>query len=182
MFVSYISCCKFLSLANPPWQPPPGYYPSNTDATYQGSYVPSYGSVHSTAIIVPEIILIGGCPACRVYIDFFCYLNVNIFVYTCYKVKELIFNPHITGRCDGRWLYMFWPIVCDSLFSHWNYLLYAAKDKTLFELWSLFWLTNCKSKNILLQRTPLYLNLYLKQKRDVEKINIMNNKYLIYIY
>ncbi|CAL1672604.1 unnamed protein product [Lasius platythorax] len=55
---------------NLPWQPPPGYYPSNTDTGYQGSYVPSYGSVHSTAIIVPEIILVGGCPACRVYIDF----------------------------------------------------------------------------------------------------------------
>ncbi|GAB1869226.1 Membrane protein BRI3 [Camponotus japonicus] len=44
-------------------QPPPGYYPSNTDTGYQGSHIPSYGS---TAIIVPEIILVGGCPACRV--------------------------------------------------------------------------------------------------------------------
>ncbi|XP_012216504.1 membrane protein BRI3 [Linepithema humile] len=71
---------------NTAWQPPPGYYPSNTNAgpyvhSYagsnvgpnvnsnvgnQGNYVPSYGSTHSTAIIVPEIILVGGCPACRV--------------------------------------------------------------------------------------------------------------------
>ncbi|CAL1678884.1 unnamed protein product [Lasius platythorax] len=61
---------------NLPWQPPPGYYPSNTDTGYQGSYVPSYGSVHSTAIIVPEIILVGGCPACRVGVmedDYTCF-------------------------------------------------------------------------------------------------------------
>ncbi|XP_029159153.1 brain protein I3 [Nylanderia fulva] len=62
--------------ANPSWQLPPGYYPSNIDATYQGNYVPSYGSVHSTAIIVPEIILVGGCPACRVGVmedDYTCF-------------------------------------------------------------------------------------------------------------
>lgn len=55
---------------NVPYQPPPGYYPNNTDTGYQENYIPSYGSVHSTAIIVPEIILVGGCPACRVCIDF----------------------------------------------------------------------------------------------------------------
>lgn len=48
------------------WQSPPGYYPNNIDPGYQGSHVPSYGSTHSTAIIVPEIIIVGGCPACRV--------------------------------------------------------------------------------------------------------------------
>lgn len=52
--------------ANVSWQPPPGYYPNNINPNYQGSYVPSYGSTHSTAIIVPEIIIVGGCPACRV--------------------------------------------------------------------------------------------------------------------
>ncbi|XP_072763132.1 membrane protein BRI3-like [Anoplolepis gracilipes] len=60
---------------NIPCQPPPGYYP-NTDTGHQGNYVPSYGSVHSTAIIVPEIILVGGCPACRVGVmedDYTCF-------------------------------------------------------------------------------------------------------------
>lgn len=59
---------------NTSWQPPPGYYPNNIDPgyqpgyqpSYQGSHIPSYGSTHSTAIIVPEIIIVGGCPACRV--------------------------------------------------------------------------------------------------------------------
>ncbi|XP_011634475.1 brain protein I3 [Pogonomyrmex barbatus] len=41
-------------------------YSNNIDPGYQGNYVPSYGSTYSTAIIVPEIILVGGCPACRV--------------------------------------------------------------------------------------------------------------------
>jgi len=50
---------------NTSWQPPPGYYPNN-NPIYQGTHVPSYGSTHSTAIIVPEIIIVGGCPACRV--------------------------------------------------------------------------------------------------------------------
>lgn len=67
---SYIVYYKFLLLVNVPYQPPPGYYPNNTDISYQENHVPSYGSVHSTAIIVPEIILVGGCPACRVCIDF----------------------------------------------------------------------------------------------------------------
>lgn len=66
-------------------QPPPGYYPSNTDTGYQGTPVPSYGS---TAIIVPEIILVGGCPACRVCIVFLLF-KCYVFVYTYYKVKKI---------------------------------------------------------------------------------------------
>ncbi|XP_033213458.1 brain protein I3 [Belonocnema kinseyi] len=39
------------------WQPPPGYYQSSAI---------SYQQEPSTTIIVPEIILVGACPACRV--------------------------------------------------------------------------------------------------------------------
>ncbi|XP_076756856.1 membrane protein BRI3 [Xylocopa sonorina] len=56
------------------WTPPPGYYPS-TGANYNSNYVPSYGSTQATTVIMPEIILVGGCPACRVGImedDFTC--------------------------------------------------------------------------------------------------------------
>ncbi|XP_029044283.1 brain protein I3 [Osmia bicornis bicornis] len=56
------------------WPPPPGYYPS-TGITTHSNYVPSYGSTQSTAVIMPEIILVGGCPACRVGVmedDFTC--------------------------------------------------------------------------------------------------------------
>ncbi|XP_011499297.1 PREDICTED: brain protein I3 [Ceratosolen solmsi marchali] len=47
------------------WQPPPGYYPSSETqfSTYQPN---SYGTIHTTRVIVPEIILVGACPACRV--------------------------------------------------------------------------------------------------------------------
>lgn len=47
------------------WQPPPGYYPVEM-ANRQGAYIPSYGSTQSTTVIMPEIILVGACPACRV--------------------------------------------------------------------------------------------------------------------
>ncbi|XP_011304774.1 brain protein I3 [Fopius arisanus] len=46
--------------ANVSWQPPPGYYPSPSVP------VPSYGTTTTTTVIVPEIILVGACPACRV--------------------------------------------------------------------------------------------------------------------
>lgn len=83
-FISHIVYYKFLSIVNISCQPPPGYYPNNTDIGYQGSHVPSYGS---TAIIVPEIILVGGCPACRVCIGFLLF-KCYIFVYIYYKVKK----------------------------------------------------------------------------------------------
>ncbi|KAK0168081.1 hypothetical protein PV327_001919 [Microctonus hyperodae] len=44
------------------WQPPPGYYPSN-NIPYQNASIPSYGT--TTTVIVPEIILVNACPACR---------------------------------------------------------------------------------------------------------------------
>ncbi|KOC67912.1 Brain protein I3 [Habropoda laboriosa] len=52
------------------WPPPPGYYPgtgapSSMQPTY-GSMQPAYGSVHSTTIVLPNTVLAGGCPACRV--------------------------------------------------------------------------------------------------------------------
>ncbi|XP_006607389.1 brain protein I3 [Apis laboriosa] len=56
------------------WPPPPGYYPSVSE-TNSHNYVPSYGSTQSTTIIMPEIIFVGRCPACRVGImedDFTC--------------------------------------------------------------------------------------------------------------
>ncbi|XP_033198433.1 membrane protein BRI3 isoform X1 [Bombus vancouverensis nearcticus] len=56
------------------WPPPAGYYPS-ASGTNNHNYVPSYGSTQSTTILMPEIILVGGCPACRVGVmedDFTC--------------------------------------------------------------------------------------------------------------
>ncbi|KZC08804.1 PREDICTED: brain protein I3 [Dufourea novaeangliae] len=47
------------------WPPPPGYYP-NTGASNSCNNIPSYGSTQSTTILVPDIILVGTCPACRV--------------------------------------------------------------------------------------------------------------------
>lgn len=57
---SYHSCPNTTS-----WQPPPGYYPASGGIN-QGSPVPSYGATQSTTVFVPEIIIVGACPACRV--------------------------------------------------------------------------------------------------------------------
>ncbi|KAF7993476.1 hypothetical protein HCN44_010071 [Aphidius gifuensis] len=51
------------STGNTSWQPPPGYYPTYQNS--QSNSVPCYGST-TTTVIVPEIILVGSCPACRV--------------------------------------------------------------------------------------------------------------------
>ncbi|OXU28630.1 hypothetical protein TSAR_015447 [Trichomalopsis sarcophagae] len=50
---------------NASWQPPPGYYPTS-DPQYHSFQPSNYGATHSTTVIVPEIILVGACPACRV--------------------------------------------------------------------------------------------------------------------
>ena len=63
MFISvYYNKFEYLSkiilyIIGASWQPPPGYYPSSAI---------SYQQEPSTTIIVPEIILVGACPACRV--------------------------------------------------------------------------------------------------------------------
>ncbi|XP_043280794.1 brain protein I3 isoform X2 [Venturia canescens] len=50
----------------PSWQPPPGYYPTSGTPN-PSQQIPSYGSTAPlTTVIVPEIILVGACPACRV--------------------------------------------------------------------------------------------------------------------
>ncbi|XP_043263682.1 brain protein I3 [Colletes gigas] len=43
---------------------PPGYYPS-APGTNTSNYVTSYGSTQSTTVTIPETILVGVCPACR---------------------------------------------------------------------------------------------------------------------
>ncbi|XP_076180885.1 membrane protein BRI3 isoform X1 [Ptiloglossa arizonensis] len=45
------------------WPPPPGYYFSATNTSNVGT---CYGSTGSTVMDMPEIILVGGCPACKV--------------------------------------------------------------------------------------------------------------------
>lgn len=56
---------------NTSWQPPPGYY-RNTGGAPFANNVPFYGATgttgdtRSTTIIVPDTILVGGCPACTV--------------------------------------------------------------------------------------------------------------------
>lgn len=59
---------KFHFSGGTAWQQPPGYYPNLQDTHPQPNFPQSsnYGATHSTTVIVPEIILVGGCPACRV--------------------------------------------------------------------------------------------------------------------
>ncbi|KAK7868174.1 hypothetical protein R5R35_003045 [Gryllus longicercus] len=46
---------------------PPGYQPyPGPSAPLPGQYVPAYGATSITVQSTPDIIIVGGCPACRI--------------------------------------------------------------------------------------------------------------------
>lgn len=95
------------------WQPPTGYYPSGS-TQYQGNYVPSYGATPATTVIMPEIILVGACPACRVGIledDYTCLgLLCAIFFFPLGIICCLLLKNR---RCSNCGAYFGW--LCTSL-------------------------------------------------------------------
>ncbi|KAG7208278.1 hypothetical protein KM043_014521 [Ampulex compressa] len=81
--------------------PPPGYY-SATGVRNPSNYIPSYGSTQSTTIIVPDIIMVGGCPACRVGIiedDYSC-LGLLCAVF-CFPLGLICCMLLKTKRCSN---------------------------------------------------------------------------------
>ena len=83
--------------------------------------IPNYGSTVMVQPVSTQVIIVGGCPACRVR----SHISNHSFKH------QLINCKYFLGRNFRRWFHLFGLFPCNRMLSYWTFMLLCNETKKM---------------------------------------------------